>query len=316
MANLALEDSDTAQAIAQADEAIKLSPDALDAMAIHAAVEVLADRSPDAWLDKDPRRSIPLTAKATRIIAHHLVLQPPLRRWHRLLPQGHRARSAALVRALRTGHQPDAPGPGRRAAPAARNVLRQRLSQRGDRQQPAPARQLQEFRHLQGRHHDPQAQQKRSRPAASLFRRGAEARHRHLREEIQDDAAWPGAGRGLSGPRGFRGAHDGHAGPGRAGRHIRRGGRHGQPLGPHAGRFQLGQHAVARDEPRLSSSRPPITACRAGSPKASPSTKRRRHRPNGATASRRTSSSRCATRSCCRSRTSIAASFVPNIPRR
>ena len=29
-----------------------LSPDALNAMAIHAAVELLADRSPDVWLDK------------------------------------------------------------------------------------------------------------------------------------------------------------------------------------------------------------------------------------------------------------------------
>jgi cellulose synthase operon protein C len=51
-ANLALENADTEHALAQADEAIALSPDALDAMAIHAAIELLADRSPDAWLDK------------------------------------------------------------------------------------------------------------------------------------------------------------------------------------------------------------------------------------------------------------------------
>ncbi len=52
MANLALEDSNPAEAVHQADEAIQLSDDASDAMAIHAAVEVLADRSPDAWLEK------------------------------------------------------------------------------------------------------------------------------------------------------------------------------------------------------------------------------------------------------------------------
>ena len=63
MANLALEDSDTRKAAAEADEAIELSPDALDAMAIHAAIELLADKPPDAWLDKirevnpDVRRS-------------------------------------------------------------------------------------------------------------------------------------------------------------------------------------------------------------------------------------------------------------------
>src|ERR1700723_1030620 len=51
-ANLALENADTEHAVAAADEALRLSPDALNAMAIHAAVELLADRSPDVWLDK------------------------------------------------------------------------------------------------------------------------------------------------------------------------------------------------------------------------------------------------------------------------
>ena len=51
-ANLALENADTEHALAQADEALGLSPDALDAMAVHAAVELLADRSPNAWFDK------------------------------------------------------------------------------------------------------------------------------------------------------------------------------------------------------------------------------------------------------------------------
>jgi cellulose synthase operon protein C len=52
LASLALENNDTAGAIAEADKAIALSPDALDAMAIHASVELLADRSPDSWLDR------------------------------------------------------------------------------------------------------------------------------------------------------------------------------------------------------------------------------------------------------------------------
>ncbi|HLW37286.1 MAG TPA: tetratricopeptide repeat protein, partial [Candidatus Eremiobacteraceae bacterium] len=52
MATLLLEDSDKAKAFTEADEALKISPEALDAMAIHAAIEILADRSPDAWLDK------------------------------------------------------------------------------------------------------------------------------------------------------------------------------------------------------------------------------------------------------------------------
>ena len=51
-ANLAVEDADTERALAQADEALALAPDALDAMAVHAAVELLADRSPDLWFGK------------------------------------------------------------------------------------------------------------------------------------------------------------------------------------------------------------------------------------------------------------------------
>lgn len=51
-ADMALENSDRETAAKQADEAIALSPDALDAMAVHAAIELLADRPPDAWLTK------------------------------------------------------------------------------------------------------------------------------------------------------------------------------------------------------------------------------------------------------------------------
>src|SRR5439155_3303411 len=52
LANLALEDSDPAEAVKQADAALQIAADALDAMAIRAAVELLADRSPDAWIQK------------------------------------------------------------------------------------------------------------------------------------------------------------------------------------------------------------------------------------------------------------------------
>ncbi len=53
LAGLALEDANPQDAVKQADEALALAPnDALDAMAIHAAVDLLADRAPDAWLAK------------------------------------------------------------------------------------------------------------------------------------------------------------------------------------------------------------------------------------------------------------------------
>jgi tetratricopeptide (TPR) repeat protein len=73
MANLLLEDSDEENAFAEADEALKILPEALDAMAIHAAIEILADRSPDPWLEKI-RQVNPNYGEAYELIAHHLVL--------------------------------------------------------------------------------------------------------------------------------------------------------------------------------------------------------------------------------------------------
>src|SRR6202049_4223775 len=73
MANLLLEDSDEAKAFYEADAALKISPEALDAMAIHAAIEALADRSPDAWLDKI-RQINPAYGEGYALVAYHLVL--------------------------------------------------------------------------------------------------------------------------------------------------------------------------------------------------------------------------------------------------
>ena len=73
MANMQLEDSDEEKAFAEADEALKISPEALDAMAIHAAIEILADRSPDAWFAKMLQVN-PTYGEGYALVAHHLVL--------------------------------------------------------------------------------------------------------------------------------------------------------------------------------------------------------------------------------------------------
>jgi len=73
MASLLLEDSDEANAFEEADAALKISPEAIDAMAIHAAIEVLDDRSPDAWLEKI-RQVNPVYGEGYALVAHHLVL--------------------------------------------------------------------------------------------------------------------------------------------------------------------------------------------------------------------------------------------------
>ncbi|MEJ0005782.1 MAG: hypothetical protein WDM77_05195 [Steroidobacteraceae bacterium] len=49
LANLALEDNQPDLAVKEADTALGLDPESLDAMAMHAVIEILADRSPDQW---------------------------------------------------------------------------------------------------------------------------------------------------------------------------------------------------------------------------------------------------------------------------
>ncbi len=52
LASVALENDDRDLASAEADKAIALENDALDAMAVHAAIELINERSPDAWISK------------------------------------------------------------------------------------------------------------------------------------------------------------------------------------------------------------------------------------------------------------------------
>jgi len=73
LANLALEDSDTAEAAAEADAALKLSQDALDALAVHASIEVLADRTPQEWFAKIAAVN-PGYGPGYALVGHHLTL--------------------------------------------------------------------------------------------------------------------------------------------------------------------------------------------------------------------------------------------------
>ncbi len=71
MAGLALENDDRETAATEADKAIALEPDALDAMAIHGALELIADRSPDAWFAKIQAVN-PHYGQAYSLVAHQL----------------------------------------------------------------------------------------------------------------------------------------------------------------------------------------------------------------------------------------------------
>ncbi len=73
LAQLALEDVDFKKAVEEADKAIAMSPEALDALAVRAAVQVLEDKSPDEWFKKIAAVN-PRYGEAYAIVAHHLVL--------------------------------------------------------------------------------------------------------------------------------------------------------------------------------------------------------------------------------------------------
>lgn len=73
LARLRLEDSDTKGAITEADAALAIQPDALDALAIHAVVDLLADKPATEWFRKIFTKN-PRYGKAYAIAAYFFVL--------------------------------------------------------------------------------------------------------------------------------------------------------------------------------------------------------------------------------------------------
>jgi tetratricopeptide (TPR) repeat protein len=73
LATLALEDANPARAIEEADKALKISPEALGALATRAAIEILADRPADSWLSRMYAIN-PYYGAGHALIAHHLVI--------------------------------------------------------------------------------------------------------------------------------------------------------------------------------------------------------------------------------------------------
>ncbi len=73
LSQFALENSNVSLARSEAERALRLAPDALDAMTTLAAIELLSYRSPDAWLQKILQIN-PFYGSAYEQLAHHLVI--------------------------------------------------------------------------------------------------------------------------------------------------------------------------------------------------------------------------------------------------
>ena len=165
---LALEDSQPDQAAAEADAALKISADALDAMAVHASIELLADRSPDAWFARIAAIN-PTYGEGYALVAHHLILRGRYTDGVAYYRKAVAADPQLWSARAELGVNSDAPGSGHRSPPATPEVLRERLPQCRDGQQPAAAGQLQELRRSQGRHDHSEAAQERVGAAVSLL---------------------------------------------------------------------------------------------------------------------------------------------------
>jgi tetratricopeptide (TPR) repeat protein len=114
LADLALEDNQPALAVKEADAALGLDPQSLDALALHAVIEMLADRAPDEWWAR--LHSInPVYGPGFAIAARHLILnrryQDGVAQYRKALdvsPQLWSARSELGINLMRLGEADEA----------------------------------------------------------------------------------------------------------------------------------------------------------------------------------------------------------------
>ncbi len=228
LARVALEDNNSEKAEAEAKQALTMSSEALDAMAILATIDWLNDKTTTPWIDKILKIN-PMYGEAYEIAGHFFVINrryeegiKSYRKAIEIEPTLNSARSQLAINLMRLGREQEARNSSRR-------VLGQRLSEHRNQKFAHPSRQLQEFRHLRNPDYHSSPPQEGSRASPPLLRIRASARHRHLREKVQVQTRRARASRGLSRSRRFRRPHHGDARPGRARRHLRHRRRDGFP---------------------------------------------------------------------------------------
>ena len=220
MADLALANDDRDTAAAEADKAIALENDALDAMAIHAAIELIADRSPDAWFAKI--RAInpgygEAYARVARQLELHYRYEDAVTYYRKAIevdPRLWAAHSALGIDLMRLGQEAE---PFKELELSYNNGYRDAATVNSLRLLDS----YKNFDDLSRQRDHPEAEQDRSRSAAAVHASGAAHDSCHLREKISHEASRPRAGGGLSESRGFRGAHHGYARTGRPGSYVR-----------------------------------------------------------------------------------------------
>ena len=156
LAKLALEDNNEAKAIEEAEKALKISPEALNAMAVRLAIDYLHDKKDSEWETKIKAIN-PVYGEAWALAGHILVLN---RRYEEGIASYRKALELDPDLQERSGaawREPDAAGRGEGRAQDLERLTTPG-SKRADGELAEADGQLQEFRHLQDRqHHRPAA---------------------------------------------------------------------------------------------------------------------------------------------------------------
>ena len=226
MADLALANDDPQTATAEADKAIALEGDALDAMAIHAALELIADHSPDAWFAKI-RAVNPGYGEAYARVAHQLELHY---RYEDAVafdrtaidadPQLWAAHSALGIDLMRLGQQEE---PYKELQLAYNNGHRDAATVNS-------LRLLDSYKNFDTVRDNETIIKVNKSESALLLPYVQSELHTILTtysRKYQMTPAGAGSGGGISESRRLCGAHNGNAGPGCAGRYVRRSDRNG-----------------------------------------------------------------------------------------
>ena len=212
-------------------------------MAIHATIDWLDDKHDTPWMDRILKIN-PVYGEAYATAGHFFVINRRYDEGIALYRKALELNPRPLGSARAAGHQPDAPGPGRRSPRSNWSNATTTLSQAT--QTVNSLRLLDSYKNF--------VTFKTDNTILRLHKKEAELLRPYFESELKRAIATyekkykmkldrSGAGGGLSRSRRFRRAHHGHAGTGRAGRDVRLRGRDGQPVGPPARQLPLGQHA-------------------------------------------------------------------------
>ena len=138
MARVTLEDNDPKKSAEAANKALELDKESLDAMAVLATIDELADKKDTPWFP----RILAINKKygnAYAIAAHFFIINRRYEEGIEMYRKALELDPTLAGRAQRHGRKSDAPGQGRRSAPAIGAMLQRGLSEPGDGELPAAA---------------------------------------------------------------------------------------------------------------------------------------------------------------------------------